>query len=176
MLSDEALYETLLNGDLRAFDTLYERYERHLFGFIRKHLVDTHEAEDVLHETFMAILRDRAGARAARSLRAWIFQVARNLCLNRQRSARRASQALETEARTPEETNPGPERALEHHQTQHALRNAVARLPVELGELYSLRTQGMSYQEMAEVLGIPLGTVKSRMHQLVDQLREEMHP
>jgi DNA-directed RNA polymerase specialized sigma24 family protein len=77
MLSDEALYEALLNGDLRAFDTLYERYERHLFGFIRKHLTDVHEAEDVLHETFPAILRDRAGARAARSLRAWLFQVAR---------------------------------------------------------------------------------------------------
>lgn len=176
MLSDEALYEALLNGDLRAFDTLYERYERHLFGFIRKHLVDVHEAEDVLHETFMAILRDRAGARAARSLRAWIFQVARNLCLNRQRSARRATQALEKEARTSDEMSPGPERALEDHQAQDALRHAVARLPIELGELYSLRTQGMSYSEMADVLGIPLGTVKSRMHQLVNHLREEMHP
>lgn len=176
MLSDEALYEALLNGDLRAFDTLYERYERHLFGFIRKHLVDVHEAEDVLHETFMAILRDRAGARAARSLRAWIFQVARNLCLNRQRSARRATRALEKEARTPDETSPGPERTLEDHQAQNALRHAVARLPIELGELYSLRTQGMSYSEMADVLGIPLGTVKSRMHHLVNQLREEMHP
>jgi RNA polymerase sigma-70 factor (ECF subfamily) len=176
MLSDEALYEALLNGDLRAFDTLYERYERHLFGFIRKHLMDVHEAEDVLHETFMAVLRDRAGARAARSLRAWIFQVASNLCLNRQRSARRATRALEKEARSPDETSPGPEKALEHHQTQNALRDAVAKLPVELGELYSLRTQGMSYAEMADVLGIPLGTVKSRMHQLVNQLREEMHP
>jgi RNA polymerase sigma factor (sigma-70 family) len=176
MQSDEALYEALLNGDLRAFDTLYARYERHLFGFIRKHLVDVHEAEDVLHETFMAILRDRAGARAARSLRAWIFQVARNLCLNRQRSARRASRALEKEARSPEEANPGPESAIEDRQARDALRGAVAKLPLELGELYSLRTQGMSYAEMAEVLGIPLGTVKSRMHELVKQLREEMHP
>jgi RNA polymerase sigma-70 factor (ECF subfamily) len=176
MLSDEALYESLLTGDLRAFDALYERYERPLFGFIRKHLPDTHEAEDVLHETFMAILRDRTGARAAQSLRAWIFQVARHLCLNRQRSARRATRALETEARSPEETHHGPERALEHQQAQDALREAVAKLPLELGELYSLRTQGMSYAEMADVLGIPLGTVKSRMHQLVKHLREEMYP
>jgi RNA polymerase sigma-70 factor (ECF subfamily) len=176
MLSDEALYEALVNGDLRAFDTLYARYERHLFGFIRKHLVDVHEAEDVLHETFLAILRDRAGARAARSLRAWLFQVARHLCLNRQRSARRATRALEKEAHSPDETNPGPEKALEHQQAEDALRDAVAQLPIELGELYSLRTQGMSYSEMADVLGVPLGTVKSRMHQLVKQLREEMHP
>jgi RNA polymerase sigma-70 factor (ECF subfamily) len=176
MLSDEALYEALLNGDLRAFDTLYERYERHLFGFIRKHLMDVHEAEDVLHETFLAVLRDRAGARAARSLRAWLFQVARHLCLNRQRSARRATRALEREARSPGETIHGPERAIEHQQAQNALRDAVAKLPLELGELYSLRTQGMSYSEIADVLGIPLGTVKSRMHQLVRHLREEMHP
>ncbi|MGE6762945.1 RNA polymerase sigma factor [Corallococcus interemptor] len=176
MPSDEALYETLLGGDLKAFDALHARYERHLFGFIRKHLQDTHEAEDVLHETFMAILRDRAGLRSAQSFRAWLFQVARHLCLNRHRSARRALRALEREAGAPEAPNPGPEHALEHQQTQDALREAVARLPLELGELYALRTQGMSYAEMADVLGLPLGTVKSRMHELVKQLREEMHP
>ncbi|GMU11494.1 sigma factor-like helix-turn-helix DNA-binding protein [Corallococcus caeni] len=61
-------------------------------------------------------------------------------------------------------------------QARDALLKAVGRLPLELGELYALRTQGMSYVEMADVLGLPLGTVKSRMHQLVKQLREEMHP
>ncbi|GMU03174.1 RNA polymerase sigma factor [Corallococcus caeni] len=176
MLSDEALYEALLGGDLKAFDALYARYERHLFGFIRKHLGDAHEAEDVLHETFLAILRDRAGARAARSFRAWLFQVARHLCLNRHRSAHRATRALKKEADSPEEPGPGPEHALEHQQARDALLKAVGRLPLELGELYALRTQGMSYVEMADVLGLPLGTVKSRMHQLVKQLREEMHP
>ncbi|RKG76112.1 sigma-70 family RNA polymerase sigma factor [Corallococcus exercitus] len=176
MPSDEALYEALLGGDLKAFDALYARYEQHLFGFIRKHLQDAHEAEDVLHETFLAVLRDRAGARAARSFRAWIFQVARHLCLNRHRSAHRETRALKKEADSLEEPGPGPEHALEHQQARDALREAVTRLPLELGELYALRTQGMSYVEMADVLGLPLGTVKSRMHQLVKQLREEMHP
>ena len=174
MRSDEALYEAVLGGDLSAFDTLYERYERPLFGFILRHVPDAHDAEDVLHEAFLAILRDRAGAAAAVSWKAWLFQIARHLCLNRQRSARRATRALEAEARSATEGPHGPDLQLEHAQTQSALREAVAKLPAELGELYTLRARGMSYAEMAEILGIPLGTVKSRMHQLVKDLREEL--
>lgn len=176
MISDEALYAALLGGDLRAFDSLYERHARPLFGFIRKHLPDEHEAEDVLHETFLAVLRDRAGARAARSLKAWLFQIARHLCLNRQRTQRRATRALAQEALAPPERPPPPEHALEQRQTQQALRVAVARLPLDLAELFELRASGLSYEEMSQVLAVPLGTVKSRMHQMVRQLREEMHP
>ena len=177
MRSDEALYEALLGGELRAFDALYERYERPLFGFIRKHLGDAAEAEDVLHEAFLALLRDRAGARRAQSLKAWLFQVARNLCLNRHRSARRASQALEKDAASPVTAEAGhPGSALELAQTEHALRAAVAKLPVELAELYQLRAEGLSYEELATVLAIPLGTVKSRIHQMVGRLRQEMNP
>lgn len=176
MRSDEALYEALLGGDLGAFDALHERYERPLFGFIRKHLGRDGDAEDVLHDTFLALLRDKAGARGAHSLRAWLFQVARNLCLNRHRSSRRESRALEKEARLPVEPAPHPERKLQEAQTVHALRAAVARLPLELGELYQLRASGLSYQELATVLAVPLGTVKSRLHQMVSRLREELHP
>ena len=172
MRSDEALHEALLGGELGAFDTLYARYERPLFGFIRRHLADTHEAEDVLHEAFLALLRDRNSARRAQSLKAWLFGVARNLCLNRQRTQRRAAKALE-------QTEPAaeahvPDEALQQKQTANALRAAVARLPLELSELFQLRASGLSYEEMASVLALPLGTVKSRMHQMVIRLREEM--
>jgi RNA polymerase sigma factor (sigma-70 family) len=94
MHSDEALHEQLLRGDLAAFDALYERHARALFGYIRRHLTVTHESEDVLHETFMALLRPREGAAAPTTVRAWLFTVARNLCLNRLRSQRRGSRAL----------------------------------------------------------------------------------
>jgi len=57
--SDEALYARWIAGDLRAFDALHARYERPLFGFVRAHVRDQTEAEDVLHETFMAVLRER---------------------------------------------------------------------------------------------------------------------
>lgn len=176
MRSDEALHEALLAGDVRAFDALHARYERPLYGFIRRHLDEPNEAEDVLHEAFLALLRDRASARRAPSLRAWLFQVARNLCLNRQRSRRRMTRALAKEAEAPPEPPGPPDQALQHAEAQRALHAAVARLPLELAELYQLRTSGLSYEELAGVLSLPLGTVKSRMHQLVSRLRKELSP
>jgi RNA polymerase sigma-70 factor (ECF subfamily) len=171
MLSDEALHEKLLRGDLGAFDPLYERHARPLFAFIRKHLADAHEAEDVLHETFMTLLRHR-DRDAAASLRAWLFTVARNLCLNRLRSRRRGARALDA-IPAPDAVTP-PDLAVEQRQSAERLRRAVERLPAHLAELYTLRANGMSYEELAEVLSVPVGTVKSRMHEVVARLREEV--
>lgn len=172
--SDEALYQRLLEGKLDAFDELYARYERHLFGFLVRQLGDAPEAEEVLQETFLSVLRERETGRAARSFKAWLFQVARNLCLNRARTRARAAKAMAAVATAPPEPQAHPERALELHQTVVALRAAVSRLPPALGELYQLRAGGLSYDELAEQLDLPLGTVKSRMHELVHRLREEL--
>ena len=92
--SDEALYARLRRGELAAFDRRYERFERPRFGFLRAQLGDAAEAEDVLHEAFLAVLRAGDARDELRSFRAWLFQVARNLCLNRARARRRADRAL----------------------------------------------------------------------------------
>lgn len=173
--SDEELLESLLDGDVRGFDLLHARYERPLFAFIRRHHPQQQEAEDLLHETFLSLLRDREGARAATNLRAWLFQVARNLCLNRHRAHRRAAGALADPAATrAPSAEPHPERILLGNERQHALRTAIANLPLELAELWHLRISGLSYEEMASVLAVPVGTVKSRMHGMVHRLREEL--
>lgn len=172
MLSDEALYEQLLRGDLGAFDRLYERHARPLFAYVRRHLADAHEAEDVLHETFMALLKER-GRIAAPSLRAWLFQAARNRCLTRLRSRRRGERALEAASHEPTDIDT-PHLALEARESAERLRRAVERLPAPLAELYALRAGGMSYDELAGVLAIPVGTVKSRLHEMVSRLRQEM--
>lgn len=175
MSSDEALHERLLAGDLAAFDALYDRHERHLFAFIRTHL-DPAEAEDVLQEAFLAVVRERADVRTARCFKAWLFQVARNLCLNRLRSRRRAAQAMAAFAHEPPPDAPAgaPDRLMADRETAAALRRAVDRLPAALAELYALRASGLSYEELADVLVVPVGTVKSRMHEMVSRLREEM--
>lgn len=172
--SDEALCRALFDGDLAAFDTLYARYERSLFGFISRQLGDPSEAEDVMHEVFLSVLREKASARAARSFKAWVFQVARHLCLNRVRARGRAASAVEVESRVETAGAVGPEEVLQHRQTSDALSKAVGRLPPALSELYRLRASGLSYEELAEVLAVPLGTVKSRMHELVKRLQQEM--
>ncbi len=173
--SDEALYARLLRGELAAFDRLYERYERPLFGFVRAQLGDPAEAEDVFHEAFLALLHAGGARTELRSFRAWLFQVARNLCLNRVRARRRADRALEAVAREAQVQPAGPA-APPAAGDPAALHEAVAKLPPALAEIYQLRARGLSYDELASILEIPVGTVKSRMHEMMKRLREEMRP
>lgn len=173
MLSDETLCARLARGDLAAFDALYERHEKPLFGFILRQLADRGEAEDVLHEVFLAILHERP--LGLRSVRAWLFEVARNQCLNRLRARGRRVRALEAVAVEPPAPRPLPDDALAELQASSALEQAVARLPPPLAQLYALRARGLSYDELARTLAIPVGTVKSRMHEIVTRLREEMN-
>jgi len=175
MDSDETLFERLIDGDMSAFDRLYDRFERPLFGFIRAQIGDAEEAEDVMHEAFMAVLRERERRQRVQSFKAWLFQVARNLCLNRIRARKRAgrvaNEAAQIEA---ESTAPVAEHALARHEQVARLQQAVCRLPAPLAEVYRLRAAGVSYDEVAEILGVPVGTVKSRIHDMVKRLREEM--
>ncbi len=174
MDSDEALFERLVAGDLGAFDRLYERFERPLSGFIRAYVRDAGEAEDLFHEAFMTVLRQRRAPERVRSFRAWLFAVARNLCLNRARSKERAGRALEAVRTIPAVTPPGALQQLEERERGAQLERAVARLPAELAEVYRLRGSGMSYDEVAEVLEVPVGTAKWRVHEMVKRLRQEI--
>lgn len=174
MESDESLFERMCRGEMAAFDTLYARFERPLFGFIRRQLRDEHEAEDVFHEAFMSVLRERGRRDTPRSFRAWIFQVARNICLNRARKRKRGEQAADIDARDEPAPASSPESLLHRRQTEVALEAAVKRLPPALSELYALRAAGLSYDEIADVLQVPIGTVRSRLHEMVARLKVEM--
>jgi RNA polymerase sigma-70 factor (ECF subfamily) len=171
MDSDESLFERLIAGDMLAFDRIYDRFERPLFGFIQKELGDPAEAEDVFHETFLALLRERDRARSVRSFRAWLFGVARNICLNRVRSRRRAARALEAQRALPRASE--SDDAVDEQRRSAVVEGAVERLPRPLAELYRLRAVGMTYDEIADALSLPVGTVKSRMHQMIQRLRRE---
>jgi RNA polymerase sigma-70 factor, ECF subfamily len=175
MPTDEALYLQVIEGDITAFDELYRRYEGRLFGFIRRQLGDAGEAEDVFHEAFMAVLKERKTRKELAHFGTWLFQVARNLCLNRNRARKSAARALEART-TLGESAPTAEHVLEVRELPDALERAVANLPLPLAQLYSLRVSGLSYAEIAATLGIPLGTVKSRMHDLIARLRKELQP
>ena len=163
--SDEALYARMLAGDLAAFDQLYARYERPLYGFVVAQLSDVHEAEDVFHEAFLAVLHARGRGIELRSFKAWLFQVARHLCLNRVRSRKRAERALTRDVSAP---------AAPADLDAARLPAAVSRLPAVLGEVYHLRASGLTYDQVAEILDIPVGTVKSRLHETIARLRKDM--
>ena len=170
--SDEALLEAWRAGQLAAFDALYARHVRPLFGFIVRALAgDRAEAEDVLHHTFLAVLQE-ARTRPVARVRALLFEVARNACANRRRALRRADDAPPPALVAAAEAD----EVLIRRQDGQALQAALTRLPPGLLEVWSLRAAGLSYDEVARSLRVPLGTVKSRLHEVLQRLREELNP
>ncbi len=170
--SDETLYHKVRRGDLQAFDTLYARYERRLFGFICKMVHNHHDAEDLFHEAFVSVLRSREVSFDRGNFCGWLYRIARNQCLNHLRSGRRAS-LLSHRAEEPCPP-PSAETTVAEGERAVLLQQAVTMLPPLLSEIYHLRSAGLAYEEMAEVLQIPLGTVKSRMNQMTQRLRDDL--
>ena len=173
MASDEELFERLTSGDMKAFDRLYDRFERPVFGFILSQLGDSAEAEDALHEAFLTLLRQRRNTGEIHTFRAWFFTVARHVCLNRVRARKRADRAVDVISSAPRGScPPTPDQEIELKEKHMWLERAVRLLPPPLAEVYKLRASGMSYAEVATVLDLPIGTVKSRMHELIRCLRK----
>jgi len=173
--SDETLYAQVKKGDVRAFDELYARYATRLFGFLRAQVSSRADAEDVFHESFLAALESDEVHFDRGSFRTWLYRIARNVALNRVRSAGRNEKA-KVKLVAPDEPQAPADERVAHGEMLRALDGAVARLPATLSDLYHLRTSGLSYEEMATVLDIPLGTLKSRMNQMVNTLRDELKP
>ena len=171
MASDEELHRRVRAGDRRAFRALYDRHGSCLLGFLRGYVKSEAEAEDLVHETFVRVLENDVVFDRA-SFRTWLYRIGRNAALNRLRTTRRAEKASTRLAH--QEAGAGVDEAHEQKRRLAALDAAVDRLPPLLAEVYAMRTRGLSYQEMADALEIPLGTLKSRMHDMVSRLRGEL--
>jgi RNA polymerase sigma-70 factor (ECF subfamily) len=185
--SDEALIRRIRGGDIAAFDVLYDKHETRLFAYLRAMLGVRADAEEVLHDAFLAVLKDQSAVFDREgSFRAWLYRVARNHALNRRRATGRRDRTLaeafpsswqgQGQGQGHVSAPPRADDALEAAELENALSAAVGKLPAALGELWHLRTSGLSYEQMASVVDAPLGTIKSRMHQMVSVLREELKP
>ena len=154
---------------MAAFDVLYGRYERRLFGFIRGYLHARSDAEEVFHDAFLQVLRSREVRFETRIVRGLDLQG------RAQPGAQPpAQQPAGQRRRDPVPARRAPARAdeaLEAGERASAVARAVAALPPGLAEVYRLRMSGMSYEEIAFTLEIPLGTVKSRTHEMVARLK-----
>ena len=185
--SDEQLLIRLRDGDREAFDPLVRRYERELYGYLRRYLGDDDLADDVFQTTFLAVFRKIKQYEPGRPARPWLYAIATNQAIDalrkqNRRADHRADLLIapddEGEPRPLFELIPSADAAPPEHadlaEQRELVRAAVNRLPDLLREVILLAYfQGMKYRDIAEVLDIPLGTVKSRLHAALVKLTEE---
>ncbi len=165
-MTDDELILRFRKGDAKAFDELYSRYSKSLFNFICRMLNDRELAEDLLQEVFLRILTKTYRAQAKFST--WLYTVATNLCLNEVKK-RTKTYRLEKDIPNPRDR---PHREAERSELSQKIEEAISSLPATQRVAFCLRHyQGMPYREIARVLGCPLGTVKSRIHNAVDNLK-----
>lgn len=133
-----------------------------LYNFARWLSRDTHEAEDLVQETFARALKGFAGFRPGTNFRAWMFQILRNAFLT-SRSGKPVSVEIEEDSEVFADTRT-PETVLINSTTQQHIQHALERLPAEYREVILLcDVEEMRYRDIAELIGIPLGTVMSRI-------------
>jgi RNA polymerase sigma-70 factor (ECF subfamily) len=164
-------------GNLFAFEEIVKRYQRRVYG-IALRIVRRHEvADDVAQETFIRAYRSLATYDAGRPFGPWLCQIAANLAVNHVRSPQGREEALpEGHAETPAVAS-GPLDDVLEGEARRLLDSAVASLPAEQRAVFVLRAvEELSYREIAEALGLSMGTVMSRLSRAREKLREALAP
>lgn len=170
LVTDGELIQRIALRDRSAFDDLYRRYARAVFGLALRRLGDRGRAEDAVQETFAAIWRSARTYRPDRGPGApWLYTVARNATTDRARAR------IETPAEIPDEptTDGGPAGRAEESWVAWRVHSALQELPPRERETIELAYwSGLSQSEVAEFLGIPLGTVKTRTRSALARLAD----
>ncbi len=165
--SDEALVEVANEGDVSAFEAIYYRYRDWVVRLAYRFTGDRDDALDVLQDTFAYLLRKFPRFRLTAKMTTFLYPVVRNLSISRQRKRRRYvfDDEILHEAAAP---------AKERCASREELAAALGALPEKQREVLLMRfVDEMSLQEIAEALRIPLGTVKSRLHNALKTLRND---
>ncbi|HEX2530522.1 MAG TPA: sigma-70 family RNA polymerase sigma factor [Burkholderiaceae bacterium] len=165
-LDDNECVARAQRGDRHAFSALVARYQDRVYRFLVRLTHSPDDALDLTQETFLRAYQHIARWRPEAQFKTWLFQIARNMAFDRLRRDKRVEFVEldeEVERETPD-TAAGPDAALETAQRYRLLESALARLPSEHREILLLREiEEMSYDEIATVLGLNAGTVKSRI-------------
>jgi len=178
--SDEQLLAEFLAGNEAAFASLVERHHVEIFQFAARFVGAGAAAEDIVQESFLQVYQSAAGFDATRKFRPWLFTIAANKARDALRGrSRRREVSISPAARGGEEgdvsyldfladDSPPPGAALEAAEQQRLVREVIERMPPSLREVLLMAYyHRLSYKDIAETLGIPLGTVKSRLHAAV---------
>ena len=168
--SDSDLVSMTLGGTTEAFATLVERYDRAVYHLAYRTVRDAEEARDVAQEAFFKAFRSLRTFKPGAKFSTWIFAIAYHACCDRLSRRKRYSNEEFPERA---DATPGPETQAIAADEARRLRAAIDALPEKYRTAITLyHLQGRQYEEIAQVLGIPLGTVKTHLFRAKEQLRK----
>ena len=184
--SDESLMLRYRDGDVRAFELLVTRHRKALFNFILRFVRDTAAAEDVTQETFLRLVKGADAYERQAKFTTWLYTIARNLCVDAARRGKhRKAASLDAPLGDEDgaatlldlmpDTGAGVDRQAQSRELAVRLRQAIEALPDEQREIFLLReVADLQFNEIANVIGCPENTVKSRMRYALEKLREAL--
>ena len=178
--SDDELIRMYRDGDAGAFETLFDRHYRSVYGFARAILGDSSGPEEVLQEAFLAVARTAGTYTPRGRFRSWLMRIVRNRCLNRlatERARREAVGRRREDVSAIASHEPPPAERADDDEQAAILRAAIAALPERQRDAIALYAfERMSYREVAELLEMPINTVKTLIHRARADLARQLRP
>ena len=179
--SDEELIARFQNGDNYAFDLLVKRYKDPLMNFIFRFVGERNESEDIVQETFLRLFKNKHYYKEISKFSTWIYTIAGNLAKTELRKRKRRKlfsishyMSTEKDYDIPDISS-SPEMDTNSIITDKIIQSAIDKLSPKFKQVIILRDiQGFSYEEIAEIVNIPLGTVKSRVNRARLKLQEDL--
>jgi RNA polymerase sigma-70 factor (ECF subfamily) len=183
---DRQLVERAQRGDKRAFELLVEKYQRKLARLLSRFIRDPAEVEDVTQEAFIKAYRALPAFRGDSAFYTWLYRIGINTAKNYLMAmGRRAPTSTEVEAEEAEGFEEGeqlrdintPESVLLSNEIAETVNSTIEQLPEELRTAIQLREiEGMSYEDIAQVMNCPIGTVRSRIFRAREAIAERLRP
>jgi len=172
--ADAEMLQAVLAGDGTAYQGLVEKYQNRVYAMIYGMVRNAEDARDLTQEAFVKAFRNLKSFRLESSFYTWLYRIAMNLAIDHTRKQkRRETKEFDEEIGTRDgdggisdlHRSQSPRKALERKQLMSAINDALQKLPDEQRQIVVLReVQGLSYREISEVMGIPEGTVMSRLY------------
>jgi RNA polymerase sigma-70 factor (ECF subfamily) len=185
--SDEGLMLRYQKGDVRAFEVLLGRHRRPIFNFILRYVGERSHAEDLMQETFLRVIKGADAYQRQAKFTTWLYTIARNLCVDAARRGKHRKAAsldtpMDAEAKdgatlldVVPDKGAGTDRKVQSKELHGRLQLAIAKLSEDQREVFLMREfLDMPFKEIADVVGCPENTVKSRMRYALEKLREEL--
>ncbi len=173
------LIDAILAGNPKKFDLLVQSHQGRVLGSMLAMLGNRHDAEDVTQDAFFTAFRKLDRFERRSSFSTWVHRIAFNLAIDHQRRMSSRGRSRQTTVEAAESSvidrEPSPSARLLDQETHAQILEALSQLDVERRNIIAMRDlQGMDYAQIAEVMDIPIGTVRSRLHRARIELREIM--